>query len=56
MLSKQGMFDQIQQLRNETGRHFEIISSRQCKSLWGIYKICTRHKEFKEKAREYLGW
>lgn len=56
MLSKQGMFDQIQQLRNETGRIFEIISSSQCQSLWKIYQRYTRHKEFREKARYYLGW
>ena len=56
MLSKQGMFDQIQQLRNETGRHFDLITSRQTQTLWNIYQRCTRHKEFKEKARKYLMW
>ena len=50
------MFDQIQELRNETGRHFDRISSRQTQTLWNIYQRCTRHKEFREKAKAYLEW
>ena len=56
MLSKQGMFDQIQLLRNETGNHFTLITSRQTQTLWNIYQRCFRHKEFREKAKSYLEW
>ena len=56
MLSKQGMFNQIQELRNETGRHFDHIFSRQTQTLWNIYQRCRTHKEFREKAKAYLEW
>lgn len=56
MLSKQGLFDQIQTLRNETGRHFDLITSRQVQTLWNIYQRCRTHKEFREKGKAYLGW
>lgn len=56
MLSKQGMFDQIQTLRNETHRHFDLITSRQVQTLWNIYQKCTKHEEFRGKAKNYLNW
>ena len=56
MLSKAGMFDQIQLLRNETGKHFELITSRQVQTLWNIYQTCSRHNEFRQKAKDYLNW
>ena len=56
MLSKLGMFDQIQVLRNESGRHFDRITSRQVQTLWNIYQRCKTHKEFRKQARGYLEW
>lgn len=56
MISKQGLFDQIQELRNETGKIYTKITSRQVQTLWNIYQRCTRHIEFRQKAKAYLGW
>ena len=56
MLSKQGMFDCIQELRNETGRHFDHIGQRMCHTMWHLYTKCTRKVEFKQKAKNLLGW
>ena len=50
------MFDQIQVLRNEAGRHFDLITSRKVQTLWNIYQRCTRHQEFREKAKAFLEW
>lgn len=56
MLSKAGLFDSIRELREETGKHFELITSRQVQTLWNIYQRSTRKAEFKEKAKLYLQW
>lgn len=56
MLSKQGMFDLIQELRNETGRHFDLIGQRMTLTLWHLYTKCKKRAEFKEKAKNLLGW
>jgi len=56
MLSKAGMFDQIQLLRNETNRHFDRVSPEMGRVLWNIYTSCKTHKEFRQKAKESLGW
>lgn len=56
MLSKIGFFDLIQELRNETGRHYDLITSRTVNTLWNIYQRCSRKVEFKEKAKNYLEW
>ena len=56
MLSKQGLFDEISQIRRETGRYFDLITSRQVQTLWNIYQGCTRKVEFREKAKGYLNW
>ena len=56
MLSKAGFFDEIQNLRNETNRHFDLIGSRMVQTLWNLYTKCTRRAEFKAKAKSLLGW
>lgn len=56
MLSKQGMFDQIDELRKETGKLRDLITSRQCQTLWNIYQRCKTKKEFRQQAKGYLNW
>ena len=56
MTSKNGMFNSIDTLREETGKKFDYISSRQCQTLWNIYQRCSTHREFEQKAKAYLGW
>lgn len=56
MLSKQGMFDQIQILRKETGRIYDLIGHRFTHTLWHLYTRCKTHKEFRQKAKNLLGW
>ena len=56
MNGRNGMFDCIQQLRNETGRHHDLIGSRMCQTLKHLYLKCKRHDEFKLKAKNLLGW
>lgn len=56
MRSTQGMFDLIQELREETHHNLDIITVEQCRSLKRTYAICTRRSEFKSLAKDYLGW
>lgn len=56
MLSKVGMFDQIKQLRCETKRYNDLIGHRMTETLWHLYTKCSSNIEFRQKAKNLLGW
>ena len=56
MKSTQGMFDLIQELREETNHHFDRIEGFDIIYIKHLYQTSTKRVEFKEKAKHYLKW
>jgi len=51
-----GMFDLIQELRNETGRHFDRVDVYDCHRIKVIYQTSETRAEFKKRTKKYLAW
>lgn len=56
MKSTQGMFDLIQELRNETNHHTTKIMVYELHRIKWLYQKAARRAEFKQALKAYLDW